>query len=488
MLLWILAITVSTNFEAGRIGRVERIRENHLRCEVPGETDQDGRNRQPSWFYFRLDGVAGRELTLELAGLHGEYNYRRHDGSGHRHMRPVYSYDNRAWRHFESSEWDGESAAVRVRLRAEKDPVWIARQPPYTTAHLQRLMAELRRHPHFRRRMIGRSVEGRPLWLLSVTNPRLPDSGKKVVWLMARQHAWESGTSWVTEGALRWLLSDDAQAARVREAFSFQVLPMADPDGVYRGGVRYNRHGYDLNRNWDAVDPGRMPEIYAQRKAILDWVDAGRRIDLFLTLHNTESRDYVQGPLSAGGLPMRRLAESLWEALVEMTAFHSPAGPLDQPETKTSGAKGRMTVTEGLFYERRIPAFLMELMVDPSPRLGRPPTVEDRLEFGAGLVRALCRALTGRGSGAPLSGRQARRDADCVLKSTSNGSRGKAGDPASGVGPPDRGIAAGDRRAAPTHRPDREGRGSASAQSRGGSRRLDGQPARPPATGAGSPS
>ena len=63
--------------------------------------------------------------------------------------------------------------------------------------------------------------------------------------------------------------------------------------------MRFNANGYDLNRNWDTVDPRRMPEIAAQRKAILDWVDSGRRIDFFLTLHNTESEDYVAGPLSA---------------------------------------------------------------------------------------------------------------------------------------------------------------------------------------------
>jgi hypothetical protein len=54
-----------------------------------------------------------------------------------------------------------------------------------------------------------------------------------------------------------------------------------------------------------------------------------------------------------------------------------------------------MTVNQALYQERRIPAFLMELMVDPSPRLGRPPTVEDRLEFGAALVRVLKAAVEG---------------------------------------------------------------------------------------------
>ena len=40
--------------------------------------------------------------------------------------------------------------------------------------------------------------------------------------------------------------------------------------------------------------------------AILDWVDSGRPIHLFLTLHNTESVDYIDGPLTAGGPTLSR--------------------------------------------------------------------------------------------------------------------------------------------------------------------------------------
>ena len=228
--------------------------------------------------------------------------------------------------------------------------------------------------------------------LLTVTNPGFPDEKKKVIWLMARQHSWETGTSWVAEGALRFLLSSDPQAVRLRDNFVFKIFPMADPDGVARGGVRFNANGYDLNRNWDAIDPKLMPEIAAQRKAILDWVDSGRRIDFFLTLHNTESEDYVQGPLSAGGPAVRELAERFWKLLNETTAFHSPKGPRDSSQTTTPGMKGRMMIIQALHDERQVPAFLMELMVERSPKLGRPPMIEDRLEFGAALVRIMSTA------------------------------------------------------------------------------------------------
>lgn len=382
-------IRVATDFEGGNIGKVEILSNDHVRCAVQGETDQDHRNRQPSWFYFRLDGVAGRELTIDLTDLAGEYNYRAHKGTGLRNMRPVFSHDDRTWRHVDSSEWDENTSTIRIRVKPSADRIWIARLAPYTTQHLKRLLDDLGTHPHLQQSIVGKTVEGRPMLLLTITNPEIADSGKKVVWLMARQHAWETGTSWVAEGALRFVLSDDPAAVQIRDRYIFKVFPMADPDGVVRGGVRFNAHGYDLNRNWDAVDPRLMPEIHAQRKAILEWLDGGNRIDLFLALHNTESADFIEGPSAA-----QPLAERFWKLLVEGTTFHSPQAPRkDAPVTTTPGMKGRMTVYQALAHERQVPAFLMEQMVDESPRLSRPPTVADRLDFGAGLVRAMCAAV-----------------------------------------------------------------------------------------------
>lgn len=393
----LLGVTANARFESGSVGTVVFDATGRVQCEVKGEVDQDGRNRQPSWFYFRLDGVRGRDLVIELRGLQGEYNYRRHDGSAHRHMRPVYSYDNRNWRHFESAEWVPATSAICVKLKAQREPVWIARQPPYTTRHLSQLLAALRSNPCLQQEIVGRSIEQRPIVLLTVTEPGGDLAGKNVIWLMARQHAWESGTSWVIEGLLRFLLSEETEAATIRRRCIFKIFPLADPDGVYRGGVRFNRYGYDLNRNWDVSDPVRMPEIHCHRRAILSWAGAGRRIDLFLTLHNTESADYIEGPLTAGGPAVAELGWRFWRMLVERTSFYSPEGPHDQPSRTES--RGRMTVTQALFHELRIPAFLMELMVDPNPKLRRPPTIEDRLRFGRELATILAAVVSKERSG-----------------------------------------------------------------------------------------
>ena len=75
----------------------------------------------------------------------------------------------------------------------------------------------MRRSPHARIETIGQTVERRDLHLLTVTDFAKPDADRKCVWLIARQHAWEAGTSFVMEGALRFITSDEPRARAVRE-------------------------------------------------------------------------------------------------------------------------------------------------------------------------------------------------------------------------------------------------------------------------------
>src|SRR4051812_19789283 len=68
------AVTFNTNFEGGSIGRVEKLSPVAFRVHVEGQHDERGRNRQASWFYFRMENVRGRELTVTLTDLVGEYD------------------------------------------------------------------------------------------------------------------------------------------------------------------------------------------------------------------------------------------------------------------------------------------------------------------------------------------------------------------------------------------------------------------------------
>jgi len=120
-----------------------------------------------------------------------------------------------------------------------------------------------------------------------------------------------------------------------------------------------------------------------------------RRIDLFMAFHNTESSEFAEGPVPEGESEFQTVAERLFRLLAEKTTFH-PVRPLPSSGASTTpGESGRMAVYQGPYHDRKIPALLMEQMVEHNLKLGRLPRVEDRLTFGSELVRALWAAATG---------------------------------------------------------------------------------------------
>jgi murein tripeptide amidase MpaA len=380
-----------TNFEGSSIGKVDQVSPTHLRCALKGQSDQDHRNRQADWYYFELTNLPLQPITLDLVDLTDEYNYKGPVYALDPGIRPVYSYDGTDWRHFSDAEvsWDAQEPHLTLRFTPEHDHLWVAHVTPYTRKDLVAMLDSFRKSPYLKEKSVGRTVEGREIPLLTITNPQIPETKKRVIWLMFRQHAWETYSSWAGDGAVRFLLSKDERAARIRDQFIYKIFPLTDPDGVAEGGVRFNRNGYDLNRNWDTPDPQRMPEIWAQRRATLDWVDSGHRLDLFLSLHNTEAIEYLETPA-----PFKALGERLYRELVETTAFN-PKNPLqDIGESTTLGKPGRMNIAQGLFHDRQLPAMLMELMIEYDSKLGRVATTADRIEFGPQLVRALAAAVT----------------------------------------------------------------------------------------------
>lgn len=394
MVSLLLAITVAASFEGGSIGRVEQVSSTHLRCAVKGQADQDGRNRQANWYYFRLDGLPKEEIRIEFTDLAGEYNYRSGAHSMTRQTRPVYSYDNRTWTHFgdEDVSWDEKQVRLTVRFRPERGRAWIAHTPPYTTEHLGSLLASISKHPHVSRDSAGKTTQGRELPLLTIADPTVQEKDKKVVWVMARQHAWESGTSWVMDGALRWLASEDAHATQLRRSILWKFFPMADPDGVVNGQVRFNTNGYDVNRNWDTADARRTPEIFVMKKALLGWMDTGHRIDLFLAMHNQEAGDYIDAPFRPEEEGARGLAQRLFDALAKTDSFQAVSGPRNSL-TQGPIARGRMTANQALAQERHVPAFLMEIGVERNDKLGRLRTIEDYQRFGPTLLQTLAQAV-----------------------------------------------------------------------------------------------
>ena len=393
MLFFLAAlVAIHSNFDGGNIGKIETLAPDHFRCHIVGQADQDGRNRQANWYYFRVDHAANRTITFDLVDLAGEYNYQANRGAITKDTLPFYTSDQVHWHPVEDAVYDASVPSLQFKITAPADTFWVAHVPAYTAENLATLLRDVSKSGAVKESIVGKSVEGRPIPLLTITDSSVSDEGKKVIWLMFRQHAWEAGSSWTGDGLIRFATSSDPVAARIRRETILKIFPLCDPDGVADGGVRFNRNGYDLNRNWDLVDPVKMPEIAAERRAILDWVDSGKRIDFFLTLHNTETNEY----LNCGPDPtptQRALLQRVFDLWSAGTTFAAAQPPTFSATTTTAGKPGRMNVVQGLYHDRHIPGFEVEMRIVKHPKLNRRPNIEDRQRAGKELIQAIWKGL-----------------------------------------------------------------------------------------------
>ncbi|XP_024080503.1 cytosolic carboxypeptidase-like protein 5 isoform X2 [Cimex lectularius] len=102
---------------------------------------------------------------------------------------------------------------------------------------------------------------------------------KQVIFLSARVHPGETPSSFVMNGILSFLMcKEDPVAIALRKYYVFKIIPMINPDGVYRGNYRTDTRGVNLNRVYLNPSPTDHPAIYGARKLIL-FYHHGREVE-----------------------------------------------------------------------------------------------------------------------------------------------------------------------------------------------------------------
>lgn len=200
------------------------------------------------WFSFRVSGARGRRLTFRIRNA-GQAAY----PFGWPGYRVRASVDRQAWRMADTRYADG---VLEWSWACDTDLAWFAYFAPYTMERHADLVARIALAPGVQHRELGRSLDGRPIDYFRI------GTGPKQVWLYARQHAGESMTEWWMEGALERLTDPAAPGvADFLRAATVHLVPNMNPDGTYRGHLRTNAAGVNLNREWHAPSPERSPEV-----------------------------------------------------------------------------------------------------------------------------------------------------------------------------------------------------------------------------------
>lgn len=231
------------------------------------------------WWYVKLSGIRpGETVAIDLGGGLGDWA---------KPDRAAYSTDGRTWRHtapgVRRDNW------IEYRQPVDAAEVFFAWGPPLVPSDAQRLVDEAARQCRYAERIeLCRTREGRPVPAVRIAQPGASDAERFGVWVNARQHAWESGSSWVARGLIEWLVSDDPRAETLRKKAAVTVVPIMDVDNAFRGAGGKNQTPHDHNRDWSA-DP-HWPEVRAATTAIRE-LDARGRFDLYLDLHNPGKGD-----------------------------------------------------------------------------------------------------------------------------------------------------------------------------------------------------
>jgi hypothetical protein len=337
--------------------------------------ERNSPNRAAGHFHFRIQAPKGRKLTLEFKNLDNVWNGQ--PGSVAKEIKQVVvSPDGRLWMPVATES--PESGRVRVTLEMPAGELFVARAEPYRVSDLNRFLNEIKTNPLVKISPIGKTVQGRELEIVRVGR----DSAPGRVFLRARAHPWEPAGNWVVEGLVRRLLKRDAEAEKCLASYSVCILPMANKDGVERGGTRFNLGGWDLNRKWDQpADPRFAPENAALEQWLEGEIQAGRRPTLALDFHNDGSGllhlSRPEGP--AGEKHLARMAR-FERCLREHTWFVEGS---TKPGFHNPGSLG-----EGFFARFGIDAAILEFNCNYIAGLQEPALGKHWVAFGEGLTKA----------------------------------------------------------------------------------------------------
>lgn len=266
-----MSITISDNFDAGNISVEDASNPEDIQLSI--KFDVGNEHRQ--WFYFRVAGAKGTSLRMRITNA-SKCSY----PGGWEDYRACTSVDREEWIRVPRTQYtDGE---LIIEDTPTADMVWYAYFAPFSLDKHQEVLTSCQLSSLARVDCLGATVDGRDLDRVVV------GTGERVIWVIARQHPGESMASHWMEGFLSRLLDPDDPIARaVRKQATVHVVPHMNPDGSFRGHLRCNAAGANLNREWHAPTLERSPEV----KLVRDAMDVSG-VDLCLDVHGDEALPY----------------------------------------------------------------------------------------------------------------------------------------------------------------------------------------------------
>lgn len=238
---------ISSNFDSGNIEVLEATSFDNIQLAIRKDTD----SHFYQWFHYRLTGARDKECIMKITNA-SESAY----PDGWKDYEAVATYDRVTYFRV-PTEYDGKE--LIIKHTPLYDTVYYSYFAPYTLERHADLISNAQGSPLVKVEVLGETLDGRDLDLLIVGN----EEAKNKIWITARQHPGETMAEWFVEGLLNRLLDENDPTAReLLKGSVFYIVPNMCPDGSYRGHLRTNAKGVNLNREWDKASRENSPEVY----------------------------------------------------------------------------------------------------------------------------------------------------------------------------------------------------------------------------------
>ena len=267
-------LKISTLFDSGSIEVVSVKNPQNIQVRLRQDNAADFRQ----WFYFRLQGAAYLPCVIDFGDV-SDTAY----PAGWEDYQAVASYDRKNWFRVPTSF---ENNCLKIHHTPLANSVYYAYFEPYSYEQHLNLLGEVQSSGLCQIEDLGQTIDGRDLNLLTIGNQMQSDIK---IWLIARQHPGETMAEWLAEGFLMRLLDfQDSLSRSLLDMATVFVVPNMNPDGSYRGNLRTNAAGANLNREWANPTMEKSPEVFLVREKML-----ATGVDIFLDIHGDESIPYV---------------------------------------------------------------------------------------------------------------------------------------------------------------------------------------------------
>ncbi len=262
-------ITFDSNYDNGSLLDVIEVGPDIFQTTL--NADPAGSSRPVYWFRFLMTGISGRSITLFL-------NHRLSP-------RPVIRMDGAPWRHMTGTEAPLDDL-LTLNFPEGAREAEIAFYFPLGFEETYNAVSDIVRScDDATSFIIGQSFQGRDLWMVSVTDHRFPDTGKRRVWVHARVHAGEATSTHVMLGILEAATSPGPLGQHLRRHLIFNIVPQVNADGIYLGFTRWDSDGRDFERQW--ADPSNTPETKSLWQCAKAFMEGPAPIAVSLNLHST---------------------------------------------------------------------------------------------------------------------------------------------------------------------------------------------------------